>query len=310
MVNFVCSTNLITMKKLSILLMGATLIFGSCVSGKKYKTLQSEFDEMKNSVYKCEDEKKLVEGELSKCQNEAAGNSAKLEAQTSEISSLKDQINNLHNTNASLLTNLGDLATLSTKEAENLERSLEAIKEKDLQIKTMNDALNKKDSVTLALVTSLKGVLGNINDKDIQVEVEKGVVFISIADKMLFESGSSTLSKSAQSILSKVADVVNDKPEMEFLVEGHTDDVPISKAGIKDNWELSVLRACAVVRVLQEDFEVDPARMTAAGRSFYAPVADNSTPENRSKNRRTRIVVLPKMDQFYEMIEQGMEEAE
>lgn len=294
-------------KRTFLLALLSVLFLGSCVSTKKYRKALDESETMKNSLYKCEDEKKLVDSDLNKCQTENAIGKGKIEALELQVKSLNDQVDNLNNTNFSLLENMGSLATLSTKEAQNLEKSLEAIKEKDLQIRTMNEALNKKDSVTLALVTSLKGALGNIDDKDIQVEVEKGVVFISIADKMLFESGSWTPTKSAKSILGKVATVVNDKPDMEFMVEGHTDNIPISKTGVKDNWDLSVLRACAVVRILQEDFEVDPARMTAAGRSFYNPIADNDSAENRSKNRRTRIVVLPKLDQFYEMIEQGME---
>jgi chemotaxis protein MotB len=148
-----------------------------------------------------------------------------------------------------------------------------------------------------------------MSDEDIQVNVEKGVVFISISDKLLFKSGSTVISDKATSVLGKVAKVVNDKPDMEFLVEGHTDNVPISKQCITDNWDLSVLRATAIVRVLQKDFNVDPARMTAGGRSQYVPLVDNDTAENKAANRRTRIVVLPKIDQFYNMIEQGMKEA-
>jgi len=182
------------------------------------------------------------------------------------------------------------------------------MREKDLTIMRLNDAINMKDSVTLALVTSLKGVLGNMADTDIEINVEKGVVFISISDKLLFKSGSYEVTEQAGTVLGKVAQVINNKPEFEFMVEGHTDNVPISKPGIKDNWDLSVLRATSVVRILQEEYKVDPARMTAAGRSSYIPVVDNDSPENKSKNRRTRIVVLPKLDQFYNMIEEGLEE--
>ena len=201
---------------------------------------------------------------------------------------------------------MGNLTTLSQKGAENLEKSLESMKEKDLTINTMRDAVTRRDSVTLALVTSLKGTFIDINDKDIEVNVEKGVVFISISDKLLFNSGSYVVSERAKEVLGKVAKVVLDKPEIEFLVEGHTDDQSIQNEVLLDNWDLSVKRATSVVRVLQNDFGVQPERMTAAGRSYYVPVADNDTSENRSKNRRTRIVVLPKLDQFYDLIEQGM----
>ena len=146
-------------------------------------------------------------------------------------------------------------------------------------------------------------------DEDIEINVEKGVVYVSISDKLLFRSGSYTVTSRAKEVLGKVATVVNNKPELEFMVEGHTDNVPIKIDGIVDNWDLSVKRATAVVRILEKDFGVAPARMTAAGRSFYITIADNDTAANRAKNRRTRIVVLPKLDQFYDLIEQGMQAA-
>ena len=173
----------------------------------------------------------------------------------------------------------------------------------------MQDAVTRKDSVTLALVTSLKGVLGNMSDDDIEINVEKGVVYVSISDKLLFRSGSYTVTKRAIEVLGKVSKVVNDKPDIDFMVEGHTDDVPIQNEILLDNWDLSVKRATSIVRILQNDFGVPPERMTAAGRSFYVPIADNDTSEGRAKNRRTRIVVLPKLDQFYDLIQQGMEQA-
>ncbi len=280
------------------MIIGASIavLLSSCVSQKKYTDLQSK---QKNT----QDLLNTATVKLNSCLEEKA-------TATSELKILQDQVGNLKKTNSALLNNVGNLATLSTKEAENLEKSLESIKEKDLQIKTMNDALNKKDSVTLALVTSLKGALGNLADEDIQVNVEKGVVYVSISDKLLFKSGSYNVTNKALNVLGKVAKVVNDKPDIEFLVEGHTDDVPYKKqSALLDNWDLSVKRATSVVRVLQNNFKVDPKRMTAAGRSYYIPVSDNSTAENRAKNRRTRIVVLPKLDQFYNMIEDGMKKA-
>jgi len=174
----------------------------------------------------------------------------------------------------------------------------------------LNSCLSeKKDSVTLALVTSLKGVLGNLQDEDIEVNVEKGVVFISISDKLLFKTGSYKVSSRANGILGKVAKVVLDKPDMEFMVEGHTDNVPYKSGILEDNWDLSVKRATAIVRELQTKFGVPAERMTAAGRSSYVPIADNSTAAGRATNRRIKVVVLPKLDQFYSMIEQGMKEA-
>jgi chemotaxis protein MotB len=214
-----------------------------------------------------------------------------------------------NNTNAALLNNVGQMATLSKQEAVNLEKSLEQIKEQDLRIRSLHDALTKKDSVTLALVVSLKSSLGNLNDTDVVVNVEKSVVFISLSDKMVFTSGSTDISPRAKEVLAKVATVINAKPEMEVLVEGHTDNVPIVKECIKDNWDLSVLRATAITRVLQKDYAVNPARITAGGRAEYVPLVDSDTPEARSTNRRTRIVILPKLDQFYEMVEDGLKQA-
>jgi chemotaxis protein MotB len=283
------------MKKAMIIGASLAILLSSCVSQKKFSELEAKHKET-------EDLLNSATVKLNNCLEEKASS-------TSQLNVLKDQVSNLKNQNSALLNNVGNLATLSTKEAENLEKSLESIKEKDLQIRTMQDALTKKDSVTLALVTSLKGALGNLADEDIEINVEKGVVYVSISDKLLFKSGSYNVSARAREVLGKVAKVVNDKPDIEFLVEGHTDNVPIKNKVLLDNWDLSVKRATSVVRVLQNDFKVDPKRMTAAGRSHYVPVTDNNSAASKAKNRRTRIVVLPKLDQFYNMIEDGMKKA-
>ena len=175
------------------------------------------------------------------------------------------------------------------KGAENLEMSLESMKEKDVRIQKCKMLLQKR-FITLALVTSLKGVLGNLSDDDIEINVEKGVVYVSISDKLLFRSGSYTVTTRAKEVLGKVAKVVNEKPDIEFMVEGHTDNVPIKIDGIQDNWELSVKRATAVVRILEKDFGVAPSRMTAAGRSYYLPVADNDTASNRAKTEELELL--------------------
>ena len=280
------------MNRVFLLSVLSVLMLTSCVSKKKYAELEEKQKET-------QDQLNTATIKLNSC----------LEDKKTKVSYLEDQIETLKKTNNALLTNQGDLATLSKKGAENLERSLESIKEKDLQIKTMRDAINKKDSVTLALVTSLKGALGNINDEDIEVSVEKGVVFVSISDKLLFRSGSYQVSNRAREVLGKVAKVVKDKKDFEFMVEGHTDTDPIKTECIQDNWDLSTKRATAIVRILQNDFDVDPKRMTAAGRGEYVPVASNDSAEGKAANRRTRIVVLPKLDQFFGMIEDGMKKA-
>jgi len=231
------------------------------------------------------------------------------EKANSNFKTLYDQVSHLKKSNNALLENLGNMASLSKKEAENLEKSLENIKEKDLRIRSMQDAITRRDSVTLALVTSLKGVLDDINDPDIEVNVEKGVVYISLSDKLVFNTGSFVVSDRAKVILGKVAKIVNDKPDIDIMVEGHTDNVSIKNDVVDDNWDLSVKRATSVVRILQNDFQVAPERMTAAGRSSYVPVADNATDRGKARNRRTRIVILPKLDEFYNLLEQGMKNA-
>ena len=271
------------------------ILLSSCVSQKKYAELEATNQKNLNLL-------NSATVKLNSCLDEKATAEANFKA-------LEEQVAFLKANNQDLINNMGNLTTLSQKGAENLEKSLESLKEKDLVIRTMQDAVTRRDSVTLALVTSLKGAFIDVSDNDIEINVEKGVVFISISDKLLFNSGSYYVSDRAKEVLGKVAQVVLDKPEIEFMVEGHTDNVPIQNDVLQDNWDLSVKRATSVVRVLQNDFNVPPERMTAAGRSFYIPVADNETAEGKAKNRRTRIVVLPKLDQFYDLIEQGMQAA-
>jgi len=283
------------MKNITSLLI-VSILLTSCVSQKKFQELETLQQNTKNNL-------NSASVQLNTCKDEK-------EAALTSLSALKDQIKFLKDNNQDLISNLGNLTTLSQKGAENLEKSLESMKEKDVRIQKMQDAVTRKDSVTLALVTSLKGVLGNLSDDDIEVNVEKGVVYVSISDKLLFSSGSYMITKRAKEVLGKVAQVVNNRPELEFMVEGHTDNVPIKTEAILDNWDLSVKRATAVIRILQNDFNVSPERMTASGRSSYIPLFDNNNDSNRAKNRRTRIVVLPKLDQFYDLIEKGMESAQ
>ena len=274
------------MKKMVLFLLGG-LVMTSCVSNKKFRAVQ---EQLKTT----EDLLNTATIKLNSCLKDK------------ELLQSKNEM--LAKNNEGLMTNLGNMTMLTQKGADNLERSLESIKEKDLTIKNLRDAVTRRDSINLALVQSLKGVLGNLDDEDITVQVDKGVVYVSISDKMLFSSGSYNVTPRAREVLGKVAKVVNNKPDFEFMVEGHTDNVPIKNTCIKNNWDLSVLRATAVVNILQNDFGVSPSRMTAAGRGEYVPVTSNSTAEGRAVNRRTRIVVLPKLDQFYNMIEQGMKD--
>lgn len=256
----------------------------------------------------CGTKKKIAELEQKnkECQDLLNSTTVKLNMCLSEKESLSSQIDFLKKNNADLINNVGNMTTLTHQGAQNIEKALETIKEKDLKISRMQDALTKKDSVTLALVTSLKSSVG-ISDPDIEVNVEKGVVFISIADKLLFKSGSYLVSDRAKEVLGKVAKVINSKPTFECMVEGHTDNVPFTgNAVLLDNWDLSVKRSTAIVRVLTKELNVNPAQLIAAGRSEFIPLVTNNTADNRAKNRRTRIVVMPKIDEFYEMIEKEM----
>jgi len=283
------------MKSTIIIGFVSALLLTSCVSQKKFTTLQGNLDKTKQDLV---DSK----ANLTKCILEK-------EKANSNYTTLLGQVDHLKKSNNALLENLGNMATLSKKEAENLEKSLENIKGKDLRIRSMQEAITKRDSVTLALVTSLKGVLNDINDPDIEVNVEKGVVYVSLSDKLLFNTASFKVSNRAKVVLGKVAKIINAHPEINIMVEGHTDNVTIKNDKVQDNWDLSVKRATSVVRILQNDFHVAPNRITAAGRSSYVPIADNSTKAGRAKNRRTRIIILPKLDQFYDLIEQGMKKA-
>ena len=278
------------MKKTLLLCLGALFIMSSCVSKKEYTSLE-------NRHKKTQDLLNTATIKLNACLEE------KNSAETLAIS-YKERADYLRRTNEQLFVQSKDYLELTSKSADNLEKSLESMKEKDLKITRLQDALTRKDSVTLAIVTSLKKEIG-INDPDIEVNVEKGVVFISLSDKLLFKTGSYVVSDRAKEILAKVAVVVNGKPDFECMVEGHTDSRSYENDVLLDNWDLSVKRATSIVRVLQE-LDVNPGRLIAAGRSYFDPLVENDTAENRAINRRTRIVIMPKIDQFYDMIEKEM----
>lgn len=282
----------IIMKKLLILMLSTGVLFTSCVSKKQYAELEAK-------QKKTQDLLNTATVKLNACEADKAAANAR-------IVSLEERIAELRKDKDDLIKSSKDLTILTKQGATNLEKSLESLKEKDLKISRLQDALNKKDSVTLALVTSLKKEVG-LNDTDIEVNVEKGVVFISLSDKVLFKSGSYELSNRANEILGKVATVINSKPDFEALVEGHTDNVPFKNGVLIDNWDLSAKRSTAVVRKLI-DLGANPAQLIAAGRSEYVPLVPNTTAENKSTNRRTKIYVLPKIDQFYTMIENELED--
>lgn len=278
-----------------LLISGACLVLlTSCVSKKEYAALEARQQETQDLL-------NSATVKLNSCLEEKA-------SATTRVASLEERIAELRRDREDLIKSSKDLTMLTKQGATNLEKSLESLKEKDLKINRLQDALTKKDSVTLALVTSLKREVG-LNDKDIEINVEKGVVFISLSDKVLFKSGSYEITNRASEILGKVATVINGKPDFEALVEGHTDNVPYQKGVLLDNWDLSAKRATAIVRALV-DLGANPAQLIAAGRSEYVPLVPNDSAENKSTNRRTKIYVLPKIDQFYTMIEEEMKNLE
>jgi chemotaxis protein MotB len=268
------------MKKTIICSFGVLIFLSSCVSQKKYGELLTKSKDMENLL------------------NTAT---LKLNLCLEDKQMLSEENSFLKSSNQDLIQTIGNITILTAKGAHNLEKTLESLGEKDLTIGRLQDAISRRDSINFSLVKSLKGVLGDFNDEDIEINVDKGVVFVSLSDKLLFKSGSYIVSNRAKEILGKIAKVVNNKPDFEFMVEGHTDNVPYAKGSLVDNWDLSVKRATSVVRILQNTYGVDPSRMTAAGRSEYVPISNE-----KSRNRRTRIIVLPKIDQFYKMIDYGM----
>ena len=277
------------MKKIIIPIVSLVLLLSGCVGTKKYKNQIAKYEALKTECDK-------IQYQLSACLTDK-------ESQDGQIKKMEEELKYLKANSTNMLNQLRDLSVLSTSQSESIRKSLENINSKDAYIKDLQVAITKKDSLNLALVMNLKGALADVNDSDVQIQVEGSAVFISISDKMLFRSGSYEITPRAKQVLGKVAEVIKAQPDLQFMVEGHTDNKSISTASIKDNWDLSVLRATSVVRVLHKNYGVEPSRMIAAGRSEYVTVTTNNTAEGRSMNRRTRIVILPQLDQFFKLLE-------
>lgn len=273
------------------------LSFSSCVSKK---VMQAE----KDRYVILESEHSKIKQDLADCNTKAGDEARKNSLLENDIANLKKQIDFLKDNNNQALKQLENLSVISGSQAESIKKSLENIGAKDAYIQNLQSAISRKDSLNLALVTNLKGAIGNMNDEDINIKVDKGVVYIDISDKLLFESGKYEVTARANEVLGKVAKVLKNQPDIEFMVEGHTDNVPYNGAGqLIDNWDLSVKRATTVVRLLQKTYGLDPAKMAAAGRGEYVPVAGNETAGGKAANRRTRIVILPQLDQFFKLLE-------
>lgn len=286
------------MKLKQTLLFAAFSVFlFSCVSSKKFKAAQAKIDSLTAANAK-------LASDLKNCNDLTSQDASQRSALQNQIDALNKQIDFLKQNHDATLKQLQDLSVISNSQAESIKKSLDNIGAKDIYIQNLQAELAHKDSLNMALVMNLKGALGNMDDQDINIKVDKGVVYIDISDKMLFKSGSYDVTEQAKVVLGKVATVLKAQPDIEFMVEGNTDNKHyVRKPYLLDNWDLSVKRATSIVRILQNQYGLDPAHMTAAGRGEYVPVASNDTEEGRAANRRTRIVILPQLDQFFKLLE-------
>lgn len=284
------------LKQIAIPALSAIFLF-SCVSSKKFKKSQADYAGLQTQYTQ-------VQGDLSACNDEKANLQRQKSGLENDIANLNNQIDFLKKNNTQALKQLEDLSVISSTQAESIKRSMENIGAKDSYIQTLQQQMAHKDSLNMALVMNLKGAVGNLADEDINIKVDKGVVYIDISDKLLFKTAKFDVLPEAKIVLGKVAAVLKNQPDIEFMVEGHTDNVEYKGAGyVLDNWDLSVKRATSVVRILQKEYGLDPAKIAAAGRGEYNPVAENETKEGRAANRRTRIVILPQLDQFFKLLE-------
>jgi len=282
-----------TMKKISILLV-AVLVFSSCVSKKKYVALEQENGEIKSELTKTKVEKEELEAKFAKIQD-------RVDVYNTKINSLNEDVEGLKIENDIKLEVNADGTVMSNESKRKMLATLE-----NVDAAKLANAKTLKDSMNLAIQYNLSKTLdtSNLNeDEDIAVNINETVVMISISDKMLFNSGSYRISNKANNILQKLADVINSEESIDVMVEGHTDSRTINTEKITDNWDLSVLRATSVVRKLQNKYNVNPAQLIASGRSSYQPLVENDTKDNRSKNRRTRIILMPNIDKFFALME-------
>ncbi|MGG8496659.1 OmpA/MotB family protein [Tenacibaculum sp. TC6] len=282
------------MKK-GFLLLALTALLASCASTKELEAVKAAHEKTKEELL-------ATQTNLTKCLVEK-------ERFQEKSDFLQTTIDDLRRDKKETLKQVGDLTVLTQGANDNIKETLSQLSKKDKYINKIRAAASKKDSLNLVVAFHLKKELQDgIDDEDIEVNVEKTVVFISISDKLLFKSGSYTITDKASKVLQKVATVVNGQPEMDVMVEGHTDDTPVSNnSSLKDNWDLSVKRSTAIVRELQSKYDVAPSRLIAAGRSSYLPLVENNSPANKAKNRRTKIIILPRLNQFFDLLDQKVE---
>ena len=276
------------MKIKSVIAMGvlAMLAMTSCVSNKKYAELEGNYQTTKEDLIECN------------------ANGKSMEAM---IKDLKQQNAELKKGMGALKETLDQAMNNSAQGNINISKLVDEINASNKYIKELVAAKSKSDSLNLVLTNNLTRSLSTSELRDVDVKVLKGVVYISLNDNMLYKSGSYEISPAAMDILSKIAKIIKDYKDYDVLVEGNTDNVPINRTNIRNNWGLSALRASSVVQALQNDFGINPSRLTAGGRGEYNPVASNDSEEGRAKNRRTQIIITPNLDQFMDLIDKAPE---
>jgi chemotaxis protein MotB len=283
--------------RISIAILSIVLLATGCVSTKKYKTLQASYSALQSSSQSKYD---ALNSKDQQCQSD-------LSSAKTRISSLEEQLSSEKANVSALQAALDKCLTSSNQGGINIAKLVDEINASNKYIQHLVNLKNKSDSLNVVLTNNLTRSLSREELKDVDVKVLKGVVYISLSDNMLYKSGDYNISERAGETLSKIAKIIKDYGEYDVLVEGNTDNVPISKTNIRNNWDLSALRASSVVQALQNTYGVDAKRMTAGGRGEYNPVSDNDTEAGRTKNRRTEIIVTPKLDQFMELIDKAPE---
>ncbi|MDX2279148.1 MAG: OmpA family protein [Saprospiraceae bacterium] len=295
---------------LFLLFLALGISLSSCVTKKKYTALLTQLETANKDLGACGTKLNNLMNQLSACEKEKErlkgdinGNQGALKLKDEQINDLKAQIADLKSQRDKQLTQVGDLTVLSKSANDNIRETLSQLQNKDKYIQLLQLAKTKADSINLALAVNLKSVLKDgLDDQDVDVKVDKTVVFINLSDKMLYQSGSANLTPKANDVLAKIAKIIASRPEFEVMVEGYTDNLPIKNACMDDNWDLSVKRATSVVRALQVTHKIDPNRLIAAGRGQYNTLMANDTEAGRAANRRTRIIILPKINQFYDLL--------
>lgn len=278
---------------LIIAIAASAITLTSCVSNKKYSSLQGEYDAL-NKEYNA----------TQMALAESRANNKSLETMLAEARKRNQELKDDY---AALQGSIDQSLKQSAQGSVNISKLVDEINASNKYIKQLVEAKSKSDSLNMVLTNNLTRSLSRDELQDVDIKVLKGVVYISLADNMLFKSGSYQINEKAMETLSKIAKIIKDYRDYDVLVEGNTDNVPISRTNIRNNWDLSALRASSVVQVLQTKFGVNPSRLSAAGRGEYNPIADNSTDTGRQRNRRTEIIITPKLDQFLDLIDQAPE---